>query len=160
MIQPDPRGRTKGRDRVRQIVEAHAELGGIEIPDHVAGAIAIGVVDALLDEKDGFDSGMARCFDVVADAAHDACAEHGVSKLRKIDRSEPFGAGSVNGRIIAGEVLRAAIKAGLVTASDRALRFIAASGSAGHDDTVASLRAAITHAAKAQPEDAEAIHAA
>lgn len=87
-----------------------------------------------------YDAEMAERFDRVVDDLLDALADDPM--LVKLGPRVPvdgFDGGSVNGRRALGKIIRAALKARLVYASERQADFIARSGSASHDDTPTDL---------------------
>lgn len=131
-------GREAALEKAREVIDAHIKRGLRTDDKYAVGGLAHGLVAALVDESEGYDWDMGSRLDEVAAAAQHAAFHHG--PFMRPNEDTPF---TVNARLMSGAVLRAGIKAGVVVpASEEALRALATHGSAGHDDTVQTLRAA------------------
>lgn len=130
-------GRAEARRRAEAVIDQWTELASLD--PYTKGGIASMMVKALLDgHVNGFDWEMQRRYDEVASAAQASAYRH--RPFSEPTDDTPF---TVNARGLAGDVIRAAIKAGLVVAvDDRARAHIALAGSASHDETGESLRQA------------------
>lgn len=133
---PRPVGREEALRRARAVVEQWPELADLDV--YTKGGIARMMVGALVDgEAGGFDFDMSSRLDEVAAVAQASAAKNAPWSEPNPDEGFVF---TINARRLSQDVIRAAVKAGVVVAaSDRALTALALHGSAGHDDTAQTL---------------------
>lgn len=128
-------GREEAQKRALVVIDQWPELAWLDQYDK--SGLASMMVKALIDGNiDGYDFEMASRFDKVA-----VEAQSSAFKNKPFTEPSEEGRFTVSARMLAGDVLRAGIKAGIVQAvDDRARAFLALHGSAGHDDTADTLR--------------------
>lgn len=141
-------GRSASKQRALEAINQWPELEHLD--KYTKGGLASMIVARVLDADSGYNTEVASKMRPVEEEAQESAW-----------KNRPFGGPNDDGtfvitsnaRSLAHDILRAAIKAGVVAADDDVMAYLALCGSAGHDDTVASMKKEIE--SNVQNEQAE-----